>query len=111
MTRPDEGAARPTSRRALREEERRSGRRIAVPSVPVPRFGKVETRAEVLPGFEAKSPADARAPRQRVKKAVRPLMSMGAMLGVTAMLLSTSFSGLTRTDEPAEAAQATVADV
>lgn len=112
MTRPDEGAVRPSSRRALRDQERRSQRRLVVPSVPVPRLGRVAKGAGEFPGIESTPQTDAPARRMSAKAAVRPLMSMGAMLGVTAMLLSTSFSGLTRTGvDPAEASQPLAADV
>lgn len=93
MTRTDD--AQPSSRREARELERRRPR-VSVPSVR-PSRGAVATTVPA-----AVAPAKKKQSRRR--GVMHSLMSMGAMTGVAAMLISTSISGNTFGSlDPAEA--------
>ncbi|MCW4385983.1 M23 family metallopeptidase [Salinibacterium sp. SYSU T00001] len=112
MTQAATGAAQPSSRREAREQERRTQRRVVVPSIR-PARSAVSTAAPFA-AVEAKAPrtpkrTDAARTRSGSHGPMRTLMSMGAMLGVAAMLVSTSISGLSPAGESAEASQ-TLAD-
>ncbi|MBF0672091.1 MAG: M23 family metallopeptidase [Salinibacterium sp.] len=95
MTRTEDGHV-PSSRREAREQERRSQRRSVAPAIRAAR----EPVATVAPVAATRGRAglrpkgrDASAGPSRGRNAMHTLMSMGAMFGVAAMLVSTSISG------------------
>lgn len=129
--RRDEGQQPAMSRRELREREAQQARvstrrvlasrvvapRLVVPHVAAPRVVAPRASGSDVHSVVPRVPVAASAPttsvgvrpprrRSRANGLVRTLMSVGAMVGVTAMLISTSIPGSAfGTGDPAEASQ------